>query len=511
MVLTHKTQLEPSTLLNHCLHHPANSQKPKKLLDLVGNTNAPISALTTKHNTSIKQIKALAGFHNIVKKSRAPNIFNVLVHAKALEINPVTISNTINTSQTHLQRAYQKPFTYQKPSVTRLAHSKRNKTIIFYTVIPTLSSKGTQGRKPTTRAQTRAEPTQTATPPVSSRQDRTTAPPPFPQPDSTRLHTREQADTFIEARTHWLQYYTRSHPQLIPRTQHDPPVSEEDIYNEQDFEEFATEGQPVPHPTPQILPPAPNPSPIPPTSTMSNTTAPKPTKFGQIDNFDGMPDRANGWMLSAKAYFDVNDTIYNSNKKKAFKALSHMKEGATLVWKETKLTEYTGSGKYPKWADFKTDFNGTFITADVKGAASAALMTMKMETGETAVKFNSHFMVDAGKSGLNDEGLIMVYKSSIRPYLLQNMPTGQTRTASAKENGEGKEKRRKRRKEEEANHPRQNIYPKMKKTRSKEKGDTLYAKNRDTSHGSVRKRRKENNRIKGSERQKLKRMKPKRW
>ncbi|EGO28251.1 hypothetical protein SERLADRAFT_434135 [Serpula lacrymans var. lacrymans S7.9] len=224
-----------------------------------------------------------------------------------------------------------------------------------------------QGRRPTTRAQTRAEPTQTATPP----------------------------------------YYARSHPQLIPRTQHNPLVVEEVIYNKQDFEEFAAEGQPVPHPTPQILPPAPNPSPIPPTSTMSNATAPKPTKFGQIDDFNGMPDQANGWMLSAKAYFDVNDAIYNSDKKKVFKALSHMKEGAALAWKETKLTEYTRLGKYPKWADFETDFNGTFITADVKGAASAALMTMKMETGEMAVKFNSRFMVEAGKSGLNNEGLIM--------------------------------------------------------------------------------------------------------
>ncbi|EGO01652.1 hypothetical protein SERLA73DRAFT_150796 [Serpula lacrymans var. lacrymans S7.3] len=146
---------------------------------------------------------------------------------------------------------------------------------------------------------------------------------------------------------------------------------------------------------------------------MSNTTAPKPTKFGQIDNFDGMPDRANGWMLSAKAYFDVNDAIYDSDRKKVFEALSHMKKGATLAWKETKLMEYTGSGKYPKWADFKTNFNGTFITVDVKGAASAALMTMKMETGEMAVKFNSRFMVEAGKSSLNDEGLIMTNSNSI--------------------------------------------------------------------------------------------------
>ncbi|EGO03254.1 hypothetical protein SERLA73DRAFT_69157 [Serpula lacrymans var. lacrymans S7.3] len=218
-----------------------------------------------------------------------------------------------------------------------------------------------QGRRPTTRAQTRAEPTQTATPPTLSQQGRTAAPPPFPQPDVTRLHTREQADTFYEARTCWLQYYAESHTQLIPTSQHDPLVVIEDIYNKNNFVEYAAQGEPIPPPTPQILPTAPNPSPLPLTLTMSNTTASKPTKFGQIDNFDGMPDRANRWMLSAKAYFDVNNAIYDSDKKKVFEALSHMKEEAALAWKETKLTEYTGSGKYPKWADFETNFNGTFM------------------------------------------------------------------------------------------------------------------------------------------------------
>ncbi|EGO00150.1 hypothetical protein SERLA73DRAFT_152238 [Serpula lacrymans var. lacrymans S7.3] len=183
-----------------------------------------------------------------------------------------------------------------------------------------------------------------------------------------------------------------------------------DIYNKNKFEDFAAEGQPIPPPTPQILPTAPNSLPIPPTRTISNAAATKTTKFGQIDNSDGMPDQANEWMLSAKAYFDVNDTIYDSDRKKVFEALSHMKEGAALAWEETKLTEYIGSAKYPKWTDFETDFNGTFIIADVKGAASAALMTMKMETGGKAVKFNSCFMVEARKSGLNDGGLIMVYK-----------------------------------------------------------------------------------------------------
>ncbi|EGN91011.1 hypothetical protein SERLA73DRAFT_81445, partial [Serpula lacrymans var. lacrymans S7.3] len=52
----------------------------------------------------------------------------------------------------------------------------------------------------------------------------------------------------------WLQFYAESHPQLIPRTQHDPPVTTENIYNEDDFEEYAAEDtphrtQPISYPT----------------------------------------------------------------------------------------------------------------------------------------------------------------------------------------------------------------------------------------------------------------------
>ncbi|EGO01725.1 hypothetical protein SERLA73DRAFT_70893 [Serpula lacrymans var. lacrymans S7.3] len=173
-------------------------------------------------------------------------------------------------------------------------------------------------QRPRTRSQ-RAErssddlQTQTATPPTSSRQGRIAAPPPFPQPDVTRLHTREQADAFYKARTRWLQFYAESHPQLIPRTQHNPPVTTENIYNEDDFEEYAAEGEPIPSPTPQILPTAPNPSS---TYTMSNATTPKPTMIGKIDDFDGTPDKAQRWISSTDLHFDINDTIYTSDKKK---------------------------------------------------------------------------------------------------------------------------------------------------------------------------------------------------
>ncbi|EGO26992.1 hypothetical protein SERLADRAFT_436816 [Serpula lacrymans var. lacrymans S7.9] len=266
--------------------------------------------------------------------------------------------------------------------------------------------------------------TQTATPPTSSRQGRIAAPPPFPQPDITRLHTREQADAFYEARTCWLQFYAESHPQLIPRTQHDPPVTTENIYNEDDFEEYAAEGEPIHLPTPQILPTAPNPSPTPPTYTMSNATTPKPTMIGKIDDFDGTPDKAQRWISSTDLHFDINDTIYTSDKKKVYVALSYMKDGTAASWSEAKMTEYKDKNAYPTWAEFMKTFTASFRTANVKGTASAALMKMRMEPGENAVAFNSRFMLDAGKSGINNKAMIMVYQKAIRPPLLRGALTG---------------------------------------------------------------------------------------
>ncbi|EGO00452.1 hypothetical protein SERLA73DRAFT_73167 [Serpula lacrymans var. lacrymans S7.3] len=197
-------------------------------------------------------------------------------------------------------------------------------------------------QRPTTRSQRArgsSDNPQTATPLTSSRQKRIAAPPPFPQPDVTRLHTREQADTFYEAKTRWLQYYAGSHPQLLPTTQHNPPVTVENLYDENDFEESAAGGDPIPSPTPQILPAAPAPSHIPPPHTMSNAAAPKPTMIRKIDDFDGTPDKAQRWISSTDLHFDINDTIYNSDKKKVYVALSYMKDGNAASWSEAKMTE----------------------------------------------------------------------------------------------------------------------------------------------------------------------------
>ncbi|EGO04871.1 hypothetical protein SERLA73DRAFT_149214 [Serpula lacrymans var. lacrymans S7.3] len=156
---------------------------------------------------------------------------------------------------------------------------------------------------------------------------------------------------------------------------------------------------------------------------MSNTAASKPMMIGKIDDFDGTPDKAQISISSTDLHFDINDTIYTSNKKKVYVALSYMKDGTAASWSEAKMTEYKEKNTYPLWADFMKTFTASFRTANIKGTASAALMKMKMEPGENAVAFNSRFMLDAGKSGINNGAMIMIYQKAIRPPLLRGALT----------------------------------------------------------------------------------------
>ncbi|EGN97286.1 hypothetical protein SERLA73DRAFT_153733 [Serpula lacrymans var. lacrymans S7.3] len=140
---------------------------------------------------------------------------------------------------------------------------------------------------------------------------------------------------------------------------------------------------------------------------MSNAAASKPTMIGKINDFDGTPDKAQRWISSTNLHFDINDTIYTSDKKKV----------------EAKMTKYKEKNAYPMWADFMKTFTASFRMANVKGTASAALMKMKMEPGENAVAFNSRFMLDAGKSNINNKAMIMVYQKVVRPPLLRRALT----------------------------------------------------------------------------------------
>ncbi|KAG2156812.1 uncharacterized protein EDB93DRAFT_1078802 [Suillus bovinus] len=55
--------------------------------------------------------------------------------------------------------------------------------------------------------------------------------------------------------------------------------------------------------------------------------------------FNGDTRLAQGWALQMQAYFDMNDEVYNNNKKKIIFFLSRMQKGEASKWAEGHLKQ----------------------------------------------------------------------------------------------------------------------------------------------------------------------------
>ncbi|KAG1871999.1 hypothetical protein C8R48DRAFT_770362 [Suillus tomentosus] len=72
--------------------------------------------------------------------------------------------------------------------------------------------------------------------------------------------------------------------------------------------------------------------PIPPLNTM--TTKETEIKIGTPPEFNGDRDELHRFMLNCNTYLDINDKIYDNDKKKVIFALSFMTKGNAAAWKE---------------------------------------------------------------------------------------------------------------------------------------------------------------------------------
>ncbi|EGN98416.1 hypothetical protein SERLA73DRAFT_183418, partial [Serpula lacrymans var. lacrymans S7.3] len=82
--------------------------------------------------------------------------------------------------------------------------------------------------------------------------------------------------------------------------------------------------------------------------------------IGKSDDFDGTPDKAQRWISSTDLHFDINDTIYTSDKKKVYVALSYMKDGTAASWSEAKMTKYKDKNAYPHMGRFYENVHSQF-------------------------------------------------------------------------------------------------------------------------------------------------------
>ncbi|GBE79605.1 hypothetical protein SCP_0208050 [Sparassis crispa] len=125
---------------------------------------------------------------------------------------------------------------------------------------------------------------------------------------------------------------------------------------------------------------------------------PKPTelKLSQPEPFSGDTSKTKIFLQRVQTYVDINDEIYNSNKKKIAFAMSFMRGGTAEAWAETWYDNHTDDlGKLKDYGTFDAwviDFNKAFQETDPMGSAMKDLESLR-QMGEVQDYVNSFLVL----------------------------------------------------------------------------------------------------------------------
>jgi hypothetical protein len=156
------------------------------------------------------------------------------------------------------------------------------------------------------------------------------------------------------------------------------------------------------------------------------TVAPKPNKMKirLPSNFNGDCTKTREFILDCSMYLNINDAIYNTDKKKILFALSYMRGGTAGPWKDAFYTAKHTANRWGTFADLETELMMAFSPSDKKGDARAKLKTLRMKGGMTADEYIAEFRTAKAQSGINkDAALIEYFMEGIPIPLMEKINT----------------------------------------------------------------------------------------
>ena len=134
--------------------------------------------------------------------------------------------------------------------------------------------------------------------------------------------------------------------------------------------------------------------------TMTDATAKtSELKLSPPKAFTGKRDELNNFLQDVYLYLEVNDEIYNNNKKKIAYVLSFMNDGDVKSWKGQFLSDARkDSGlNLGTWDQFKKDLKAAFQPFDAPGDALEQLTSLKM--GNSLIEDHiAHYKILLAKS-----------------------------------------------------------------------------------------------------------------
>jgi hypothetical protein len=136
---------------------------------------------------------------------------------------------------------------------------------------------------------------------------------------------------------------------------------------------------------------------------------PKEMKIQLPSNFNGDYTKTRESILDCSMYLNINDTIYDTDKKNILFALSYLRGGTAGPWKDTFYTAKHTMNRWGSWADLETELMTAFSPSDKKGDARTKLKTLRMKGGMTADKYIAEFQTTKSQSGINEDAALIKY------------------------------------------------------------------------------------------------------
>ena len=113
---------------------------------------------------------------------------------------------------------------------------------------------------------------------------------------------------------------------------------------------------------------------------VTHESKPIKLKINPPKPFSGKRDEFDKFLQDVTLYLEVNDEIYNSDKKKIAYTLSFMNDGDAAAWKSQFLPDATtpNGPNLTGWTQCQTDLQTAFKPYDAPGDALEKITALKM-------------------------------------------------------------------------------------------------------------------------------------
>jgi Ty3 transposon capsid-like protein/Zinc knuckle len=142
--------------------------------------------------------------------------------------------------------------------------------------------------------------------------------------------------------------------------------------------------------------------------------------------FNGDPTKLKGFLQQCNLVLQANEHIYFTDDQKIIYIISHCSDGSAAVWKESFLTECTGTTgtfRFPSFSDFILALQEQFPDVDCQASALYELRRIR-QLNSSVCDHNAAFRVLLANSGLdivnNARVLIEFYQASLAENILEN-------------------------------------------------------------------------------------------